>query len=109
MSRYSRNAASVSMASAFTCPPPSAVAIFCSPYGSGGESKTWAIPCRPSTSTSRTFRPPVASAMANDAATVVLPVPPFPDTTWSRMVRRSGAAVLGTSATHPGYLSRIRV
>ncbi len=50
----------------------------------GGTSKSWAIPCRPSTSTSNTRRPPSASARANAAATVDFPVPPFPETKCSR-------------------------
>src|SRR5947199_7565221 len=46
-------------------------------------SKTWAMPCRPSTSHSSTRLPASASAVAKAAATVVLPVPPLPETTWS--------------------------
>ena len=91
MSRYSRNAASVSMASALTWPPPSAVAILTSSYGSGGTSKSCAMPWRPSTSTSSTLRPPAASASASAAAMVDLPVPPLPVTKCRRaLVRRDG-------------------
>src|SRR3712207_4226558 len=42
------------------------------------------MPWRPSVSTSRTWRPSAARASARAAATVVLPVPPFPVTTWQR-------------------------
>src|SRR5690348_6199502 len=43
-------------------------------------SKTWAMPCLPSTSQSSTFLPRDASASASDAAMVVFPVPPLPVT-----------------------------
>ena len=61
-----------------------APAIRVSSVASGGTSKVWLMPWRPSTSTSRTRWPPDASAMAIAAATVVLPVPPLPVTTCSR-------------------------
>src|SRR6266550_2979703 len=47
------------------------------------------MPCRPSTSISRTLRPAVARASARAAATVVLPVPPLPVTTCSRTPSQS--------------------
>src|SRR6187200_959989 len=67
-----------------TSPPPAAPAIRISSVASGGTSKVWLMPCRPSTSTSRTRWPPDASAMAIAAATVVFPVPPLPVTMCSR-------------------------
>ncbi len=69
------------MASAYTSPPPGATAILRSSYGSASVSKSWAMPCRPSTSTNSVRRPSVARASASAAATVVLPVPPLPLTT----------------------------
>src|SRR3954447_2282271 len=47
------------------------------------------MPCRPSTSARSTRRPSAASASARAAATVVLPVPPLPVTTWSRTPSQS--------------------
>ena len=89
------NAASMSIARAFTCPPRSAVAILTSLYGSGGTSKSCAIPWRPSTSTNSTFRPPAASVSASAAATVDLPVPPLPVTKCSRaFAKREGQPTL---------------
>ena len=103
-------AASSSMASALTCPPPSAVATLVSSYGSGGTSKSCAIPWRPSTSTNRTLRPPAARVNASAAATVVLPVPPLPVTICSRAsVSRAGQPTalrsLGLVATRSCYPS----
>src|SRR5262245_43057285 len=62
-------------------------------YGSGARSKTPAIPCRCSTSTSSVRRPPAARARASAAATVVLPAPPLPVTTCSRADHLAGGAV----------------
>ena len=90
MSRYSRNAVSMSTARAYTSPPPSADATLVSTGGSGGTSKSCAMPWRPSTSTSRTFRPPAARARANAAATVDFPVPPLPETKCRRARAASG-------------------
>src|SRR5512135_2981291 len=56
------------------------------------------MPCRPSTSVRSTRRPPVASATASDAATVVLPVPPLPVTTCRRTSRNGCACVAGRSS-----------
>src|SRR3954452_21435219 len=42
------------------------------------------MPCLPSVSTRSAERPSAASASASAPATVVLPVPPFPVTTWRR-------------------------
>lgn len=85
------SASSGSIASAKTSPPPGATATRRSAYGRGGTSKIWARPWRFSTSTTSTLRPSVASARASAAATVVLPVPPLPDTTWSRTDGQSEA------------------
>ena len=70
----------MSMASANTLPPPSTRATSSSRYGSGARSKIREIPWRSSTSTSNTRLPVEASASASEVATVVLPVPPFPET-----------------------------
>ncbi|CRK54544.1 exported hypothetical protein [Rhodococcus sp. RD6.2] len=109
MSRYSRNAASMSRASATTSPPPSAVATLVSVGGSGGTSNSCAMPCRPSTSTSRTRLPPAARASARAAATVDLPVPPLPDTKCSRalsaLAGHSKAGVFPGAATPRAYIS----
>src|SRR5579871_4908382 len=51
------------------------------------------MPCRPSTSISRTLRPAAARASAIAAATVVLPVPPLPVTTCSRTPSQSVSLV----------------
>src|SRR3712207_3305223 len=48
------------------------------------------MPWRPSVSTSSTWRPSAARASARAAATVVLPVPPFPVTTWQRTAEGTG-------------------
>ena len=61
-----------------------------SAYGSGSTSNIRAMPCRPSTSQSRTFLPWVARESASAAATVDLPVPPLPVTTWRRTPGKSG-------------------
>ena len=50
------------------------------------------MPCRPSTSQTRTRRPAVARAQASAAAMVVLPVPPLP-LTMCRLCRGLGGAV----------------
>src|SRR5579871_690573 len=52
------------------------------------------MPCRPSASISSTLRPACASASARAAATVVLPVPPFPVTTCSRTPSQSVSRAL---------------
>src|SRR5208337_1369871 len=52
------------------------------------------MPCRPSTSISRTLRPALARASAMAAATVVLPVPPLPVTTCSRTPSQSVSLVV---------------
>src|SRR5580704_3890135 len=52
------------------------------------------MPCRPSTSISRTLRPALARASAMAAATVVLPVPPLPVTTCSRTPSQSVSRAL---------------
>src|SRR3954470_7224334 len=88
MSRYSWRASSGSTASARTSPPPGGLAIRSSLYGSGWVSNSWAMPCRPSTSTSSVRRPPSARPSASAAATLVLPVPPLPVTTCSRAGQR---------------------
>src|SRR5215472_10194968 len=85
------------------------MAILRSPYGSGGRSKIWAMPCRPSVSMSSTFRPPCARASARAAATVVLPVPPLPVTTCSRTPSQSVSLVVmpllpPVVLSHGGYL-----
>src|ERR671919_1044233 len=89
MSRYSYVASRASTARPNTSPPPRATASLRSLYGSGGTSKSWARPWRSSTSTRSTFRPPSARASASAAATVVLPVPPFPVTTCRRTPSQS--------------------
>src|SRR5215207_7575837 len=89
MSRYSYVASRASTARPKTSPPPRATASLRSLYGSGGTSKSWARPWRSSTSTRSTFRPPSARASASAAATVVLPVPPFPVTTCRRTPSQS--------------------
>src|SRR3712207_1796452 len=48
------------------------------------------MPWRPSVSTSSTWPPSAARASARAAATVVLPVPPFPVTTWQRTEEGTG-------------------
>src|SRR5690242_1270563 len=50
------------------------------------------MPCRPSTSQRRTRLPLSASDIASAAATVVLPVPPLPVTTWSCVERATRRA-----------------
>src|SRR3954447_13153733 len=64
------------------------------------------MPWRPSTSVSRTCRPPAARARASDAATVVLPVPPLPVTTWSftegKSLTLARVVVSGSPQTRPG-------
>src|SRR5262245_37282388 len=87
------------------------------------------MPCRPSTSTSRTFRPPSARPSASAAATLVFPVPPLPVTTckragqrevrcWSPILRlyvraaaagelRAGAASAGFAAVAPALNSAV--
>src|SRR6266566_1129688 len=67
------------------------------------------MPCRPSTSISRTLRPAVARASARAAATVVLPVPPLPVTTCSRTPSQSVSLVVipllpPCLLSHGGYL-----
>src|SRR5271165_4718205 len=67
------------------------------------------MPCRPSTSISRTLRPAVARASAKAAATVVLPVPPLPVTTCSRTPSQSVSLVVmpllpPVCSSHGGYL-----
>src|SRR6266568_3145459 len=67
------------------------------------------MPCRPSTSISRTLRPAVARASARAAATVVLPVPPLPVTTCSRTPSQSVSLVVipllpPCFLSHGGYL-----
>src|SRR5688500_20395690 len=57
------------------------------------------MPCRPSTSQSRTSCPSLASASASDAATVVLPVPPLPVTTCSFTRGKSGEGMAESVAT----------
>src|SRR4051812_46176999 len=84
MSRYSSRASSASTARARTSPPPGTRAMRSSRYGNGSVSKSCAMPCRPSTSTSSVRLPPSARPSASAAATVVLPVPPLPVTTCSR-------------------------
>src|SRR6266404_1124484 len=67
------------------------------------------MPCRPSTSISRTLRPAVARASARAAAIVVLPVPPLPVTTCSRTPSQSVSLVVmpllpPCVLSHGGYL-----
>src|SRR5271166_2855608 len=67
------------------------------------------MPCRPSTSISRTLRPALARASAMAAATVVLPVPPLPVTTCSRTPSQSVSLVVmpllpPVCSSHGGYL-----
>jgi hypothetical protein len=89
------SAVSTSIASARSSPLPAATAMRFSSCGSGGVSKSWAMPWRPSTSTSSTFLPSAARARASDAATVDLPVPPLPETQCSR-------ACAATAGQRPG-------
>src|SRR5262249_1530829 len=97
------SAASGSTAKARSSPPPGATATRFSSYGSGAWSNSCAIPCLASTSISSVRRPPTASARASAAATVVLPVPPLPVTTWSR-ARTSSSGQTGDGIT----LCRVR-
>ncbi|CAM5318868.1 hypothetical protein SMICM304S_08531 [Streptomyces microflavus] len=55
------------------------------------------MPCLPSTSTRRVRLPSVARASARAAATVVLPVPPLPLTTWNLLTYSS------LTSPAPGY------
>ncbi len=92
------------MASACTSPPPDAEAILRSWYGSASVSKSWAMPCRSSTSQSSTLRPSAARARASAAATVVFPVPPLPVTMWSLTADDCWGLTLASLTTRrPGY------
>src|SRR6478735_7018635 len=109
MCRYSSRAALASTEIPHTSPPPAWVTRRTSSMPSGGTSKVWLMPCRPSTSASSTRFPWRDRASARAEATVVLPTPPLPVTTCRRtpsMAReREGVATASTLdgvATRPG-------
>src|SRR3954453_20230727 len=67
------------------------------------------MPWRPSVSTSSTVRPSAARGRARAAATVVLPVPPLPVTTWQRTGWGSGLTPPSLGGPRSPHPSQVRV
>src|SRR4051794_5812197 len=90
-----------------TSPPPAWLTRRTSSMPSGGTSKVWLMPWRPSTSATSTRLPWRDRASARADATVVLPTPPLPVTTCRRtpsMARERGG--VDTASTLKGVAAR---